>query len=205
MKQLIIKNILIHKYQWFLYLLIAAIFLIMGNDLLYEVEIISAIITMNEFYYDEKANGDKLWNSLPFTRKEFVGSRYASLLLNTLFSTIIVLFIEYAIRRSIQFTFVKEVSGSILIMMLSAALCFPLFYGLRQRKVIFALLVLYILLIVGGVFVIYYGYLHLLTTGIIPEVFQDWQLFAIAFAITCFLYFTSWKLSVVLYSRRDLV
>ena len=203
MKQLIVKSILMHKYYWFVYFLMAAIFVFMVKDVLFIITFVSTVITMNEFYYDEKANGDKLWNSLPFTRKELVGSRYVSLLLNTIFATIFVFFMELVRWGTLQVSFKKEVVGSFLLVMLTASIFFPLLFGLKQRKIVFTFFVLYLLVISGGGYAAYYGYWHLEGAGIIPDVIKDWQIFTALFVMIGLLFLGSIRLSSELYSRRD--
>lgn len=205
MLQLIKKDIAIHKFQWLLYLAMLLFFMLLDKDAIFIIALMSAIITMNAFFADEQANGHKLWNAMPFTRSEIVSARYSSLLVVTVISMSTVMMIEPILNGGWDVSIWKELVGGVVLIMLSGALCFPIFYWLSQRSVIFVLLILYILLVIAGAYSFYYLYLYLSDTLIIPQALSDGKLFGFGFVIALCLYMLSWRLSIKIYKNRGIL
>lgn len=77
MLNLIWKDLLIQKRQIPLYVAIIAFCFWIGDVPLWWVAFITSIsFIMNAFYYDEKDNINILLNSLPYTRRQIVISKY---------------------------------------------------------------------------------------------------------------------------------
>lgn len=205
MTHLIRKNLSIHKEQWFIYIGLLVFFLLFNKDVIFIVSFVSAIIIMNEFYFDEKANGDKLWNSLPFTRNEVVSARYISLFPVTFVCISLVVIFEFITGGTREPAFWKQVLGSIILLMVSAAICFPILYWLAKRKIAFALFILYIFLVFGGCYLFYYGYLYIRDTFIYAGYLTDSLLFTVLIFLAVVLYLISWRVSVTLYQKRDII
>ncbi|GIP35135.1 ABC-2 transporter permease [Paenibacillus sp. J2TS4] len=205
MLQLIKKDIAIHKFQWLMYFAMLLFFMFLDKDAIFIIALMSAIITMNAFYADEQANGHKLWNALPFIRSEIVGARYSSLLVVTIICMSTVMMIEPIFKGGWELSLWKELIGSFVLMMLSGALCFPIFYWLSQRNVIFVLLILYILIVIAGAYSFYYLYLYLSDTLIIPQTLSDGKLFGFGLLIALCLYMLSWRLSIKIYKAREIL
>lgn len=205
MLQLIKKDITIHKFQWLMYFAMLLFFMLFDKDVIFIVAIISAIIIMNAFYADEQANGHKLWNALPFTRSEIVSARYLSLLVVTIISMSAVIIIELIMSGGWELSLWKQVAGSFVLMVMSGALCFPLFYRLTQKNVIFILIILYILLVIGGSYVFYYLYKYMLDTLIIPQILNNSLFFVLSVFLALCLYLFSWRLSIKIYKSREFV
>ncbi|MDY0406500.1 ABC-2 transporter permease [Virgibacillus sp. 179-BFC.A HS] len=206
MLHLIKKDIVIHKFSWIIYFALLVFFVALDKDVIFIIALISAIITMDAFYADDQANGHTLWNALPFTRSEVVSARYASLLVFTVISMGTVILVELIFKWDWEPSLWKEVIGSFILMVLSGALCFPIFYWLSsQRKVIFVLLILYILLVIAGTYAFYYLYLYLSESQIVPRTLSDGQLFGFAILTALCLYTLSWRLSIKIYRNREIV
>ncbi|WP_062106433.1 ABC-2 transporter permease [Bacillus niameyensis] len=205
MLQLIKKDITIHKFQWIMYFAMLLFFMYWDKDAIFIVAIISAVIIMNAFYADEQANGHKLWNALPFTRSEIVGARYLSLMVVTIISMSTVMIIELIMSGGWELSLWKQVVGSFVLMIFSGALCFPLFYRLAQKNVIFILIILYILLVIGGSYSFYYSYKYMLDTLIIPQILSNSLFFVLSVFLALCLYLFSWMLSIKIYKSRELV
>lgn len=201
---LIKKDLVIHKLSWFLYFAMLIFFISFNKDLLFVIALMSAIVMMNTFYFDELANGHKLWNSLPFTRKEIVSARYSTLFVVTLIMAFIVLAVEGAIHGGLASSAWEEVIGSFVIMMISASVFFPIIYKFSQRNIIFTFVIAYILFVIAGVYALFYSYLHLTnTTSIIQTIGVGlfWSILALGSLVG---YFISWSISLKIYKSKEL-
>src|SRR5699024_10952576 len=158
MLHLIKKDFRIHYVSWYLYVGLIVFFTLFNKDPMFIIALISSVIIMNLFYYDEESNGYKLWTSLPFRRHDIVSSRYVSLLLTMIFVTGCVLLMN----RQWDLTLVLEVFGSVITILLTAALFFPIFYYFAQQRLMFFFLILYVIIVIGVVHGLYYSYLYLL-------------------------------------------
>ena len=205
MLQLIKKDIAIHKFSWFIYIAMITIFIYAGNDIIFISALMSAIITMYAFYADERANGHRLWNALPFSRSEIVGARYVSLIVNILICMLLVMIIELLTAGALGGIFWREILGSFVLVLISSAVFFPVFYLLSQRSAIFISLILYILLVIGGAHFLYYLYLDLINTSVIPQTFSDVQFFGFGLFLSFSLYALSCGVSVKIYKNKEII
>ncbi len=157
------------------------------------------VIIMNAFQTDETSSANLLLNSLPYTRKEIVSSKYIGALI-FIFLTLLTIFIgNWMIHREIMQWEVLLFITSIVMGLISFA--FPFSYLFNSK---------YLLIGFGGVFVIY-----MVTLSFIPnlndrvrEVVQtvlslDNSLFYLAIILSAaLLYVLSWILSIRIYSRK---
>ncbi len=157
------------------------------------------VIIMNAFQTDETSSANLLLNSLPYTRKEIVSSKYIGALI-FIFLTLLTIFIgNWMIHREIMQWEVLLFITSIVMGLISFA--FPFSYLFNSK---------YLLIGFGGVFVVY-----MVTLSFIPnlndrvrEVVQtvlslDNSLFYIGIILSVgLLYVLSWILSIRIYSRK---
>ena len=157
------------------------------------------VIIMNAFQTDETSSANLLLNSLPYTRKEIVSSKYIGALF-FIFLTLLTIFIgNWMIHREIMQWEVLLFITSIVMGLISFA--FPFSYLFNSK---------YLLIGFGGVFVIY-----MVTLNFIPnlndrvrEVVQtvlslDNSLFYLGIILSVgLLYVLSWILSIRIYSRK---
>lgn len=205
MLQLIKKDIVIHKLSWLIYMAMIAIFIYAGNDIIFIAALMSAVITMYVFYADEKANGHRLWNALPFCRSEIVGARYVSLIVNMAICILFIMGIEFIAAGGLGAVFWKEILGGLVLVLISSAVFFPLFYLLSQRNVVFIFLVLYILLVIGGAHFLYYLYVDYIHTSIIPRTFSETQFFSFGILLALFFYGISYGISMKIYRNKEII
>lgn len=157
------------------------------------------VIIMNAFQTDETSSANLLLNSLPYTRKEIVSSKYIGALI-FIFLTLLTIFIgNWMIHREIMQWEVLLFITSIVMGLISFA--FPFSYLFNSK---------YLLIGFGGVFVVY-----MVTLSFIPnlndrvrEVVQtvlslDNSLFYLGIILSVgLLYVLSWILSIRIYSRK---
>lgn len=157
------------------------------------------VIIMNAFQTDETSSANLLLNSLPYTRKEIVSSKYIGALI-FIFLTLLTIFIgNWMIHREIMQWEVLLFITSIVMGLISFA--FPFSYLFNSK---------YLLIGFGGVFVVY-----MVTLSFIPnlndrvrELVQtvlslDNSLFYLGIILSVgLLYVLSWILSIRIYSRK---
>lgn len=202
MLQLIKKDMAIHKLSWLIYSVISLVYMFAGNDIIFIIALMSAIIIVNVFYADERANGHKLWNAMPFTRREIVSARYMSLIIIIFFNMLLVMTIELVMAGGLELAFWKEVIGSFILILITSALFIPILYSLAQQNAVFILYVLYILLVIGAVYLFYYFYLYLTDNFIIPQTLSNVQFFSFGIVFSICLYILSCVLSVKIYKNK---
>lgn len=202
MLQLIKKDMAIHKLSWLIYSVITLVYMFAGNDIIFIIALMSAIIIVNVFYADERANGHKLWNAMPFTRREIVSARYMSLIIIIFFNMLLVMTIELVMAGGLELAFWKEVIGSFILILITSAIFIPILYSLAQQNAVFILYVLYILLVIGAVYLFYYFYLYLTDNFIIPQTLSNVQFFGFGIVFSICLYILSCVLSVKIYKNK---
>lgn len=178
--------------------------MLMNKDIIFVIALMTAIVTMNAFHYDEQANGHKLWNSLPFTRKEIVSARYVSLLVITAICTILVFAVDKVLHDKWAFLLWEEWMGSFVLMMVLAGIFFPLIYKLSERKTIFTFVILYILCTLAGVYGFYYSYMYLTNNTSVIQTMGTGLFWSLLVAGALVWYFISWGFSIKIYKAKEL-
>lgn len=205
MLQLIKKDLYIHKLSWLIYFAMLVFFMYFNKDIFFVIALMSAIVTMYSFYYDEQANGHKLWNSLPFTRSEIVSARYFSLLVVTLIMTVVTVAVEWVLHGGWDTALWPELIGSFVLLLISGSIFFPLFYTFAQRNAVFILVILSILFVIAGVHVLYYSYIWLIENTMIVQSMGEGLFWSTATAVSLVSYGISWGLSIKIYKAKELL
>ncbi|WP_016837680.1 ABC-2 transporter permease [Ureibacillus thermosphaericus] len=199
MLNLIRKDMILQKKTLPFMLLFLFIYLFVNVSTSWVAIVFCIVIIMNAFQTDETSSANLLLNSLPYTRKEIVSSKYIGALI-FIFLTLLTIFIgNWMIHREIMQWEVLLFITSIVMGLISFA--FPFSYLFNSK---------YLLIGFGGVFVIY-----MVTLSFIPnlndrvrEVVQtvlslDNSLFYLGIILSAaLLYVLSWILSIRIYSRK---
>lgn len=199
MLNLIRKDMILQKKTLPFMLLFLFIYLFVNVSTSWVAIVFCIVIIMNAFQTDETSSANLLLNSLPYTRKEIVSSKYIGALI-FIFLTLLTIFIgNWMIHREIMQWEVLLFITSIVMGLISFA--FPFSYLFNSK---------YLLIGFGGVFVVY-----MVTLSFIPnlndrvrEVVQtvlslDNSLFYLAIILSAaLLYVLSWILSIRIYSRK---
>jgi len=157
---------------------------------------------MTSFSYDEKDNANILFNSLPYTRKEIVSSKYIGSLVFTLAFIFIIYSSNFLLNgKAIMFLW-KEILLIIGLVMVAISFMFPISYKFKMKN----------LPIVASALV---GILLLITTFFIPNLFgeireltqkfltlQETQMYFVTILTIIILYIGSWLLSIRIYTRK---
>ncbi|MEY9979511.1 ABC-2 transporter permease [Lysinibacillus sp. RC79] len=201
MINLILKDFLIQKKLILFYIATIIIYLLAGVPLIFLGFLYSVIYILNAFAYDEKDNANILLNSLPYTRKEIVSSKYiGSLIFTTLFVFMIYVGDFLINGKGVLFIW-KEMLLIIGLVMVAISFMFPISYKFKTQ---------YLLIASGVLFGIYMLTINLLVpiNDILRELtrkfltLQETQMYFVASITVIILYIGSWLLSVRIYERK---
>ncbi|MGE7911288.1 ABC-2 transporter permease [Lysinibacillus xylanilyticus] len=202
MINLILKDVLIQKKIILLYIATIIIYLLAGvPSLIFLGFLYSVVFILNAFAYDEKDNANILLNSLPYTRREIVSSKYIGSLI---FTTIFVFMIyvgDFLINGKGSLFIWKEMLLIIGLVMVAISFIFPISYKFKTR---------YLLIALGVLFGIYMLAISLLvpindTLRQLARKFltlQEMQMYFVASITVIILYIGSWLVSIYIYERR---
>jgi len=202
MINLILKDVLIQKKIILFYIATLIIYLLAGVPSLIPLGFLySVIFILNAFAYDEKDNANILLNSLPYTRKEIVSSKYIGSLI---FTTIFVFMIyagDFLINGKGDLFIWKEMLFIIGLVMVAISFMFPISYKFKTH---------YLLIALGVLLGIYMLTISLLVpiNDILRELarkfltLQEAQMYFLAIFTTVILYIGSWLLSIRIYEKK---
>ena len=203
MVNLIRKDLVIQKRLLPLYLAIMAFyFLIDLPSLAWLPFIMSISLIMNAFYYDEKDNINILLNSLPYTRKQIVSSKYiGALIFTALFIgvTMVGSFIVNGMELAFSWKDVLQTFG---LVMAWLTVIFPFFYKFKQQYLVIGAVIFFIISMFTFKVVV-----HLFNEQF-GEVVQwiislpELQLYSFTALVLLLLYWGSWLLSIRIYERK---
>ncbi|WP_339254260.1 ABC-2 transporter permease [Sporosarcina sp. FSL W8-0480] len=200
MLHLIRKDIVLQKYTLLILLPILFLDLFLDGSRIYVGILFSIAIIMQSFLTDEKSSVHYLLNSLPYTRKEIVSSKYAGacvfifLVLLTIFIGNLVIYKEFVPWGQLLF-----IAGFVAVFV---SLAFPFSYLFKSQYLMIASIVLFVLY-----FVIVAKFIPDMNDRIRGTVqtllsLDDALLYGGAILAVTLLYLFSWMLSVRIYHRK---
>ncbi|MCT2345697.1 ABC-2 transporter permease [Niallia taxi] len=146
MYNLIRKDIVMQKKTLWILLPIQLVYLSLNIGYVWIGFVFSIVIIMNAFSMDEKSSINTLLNSLPYTRKEMVSSKYIGVLVFTLI-VISGLFIGNLILNQELMAW-KEIMLIISLVMIVASFILPFSYQFKSQYLLIASIVLFVLYMV---------------------------------------------------------
>jgi len=200
MFSLIRKDIILQKSTLLILLPLLVVYLFLENSFIYGGILFSIAIIMNAYATDEKSSIHMLLNSLPYTRKEIVSSKYVGAII---FTGIVVLtiFIGNLIIHQ-EITIWKDLLLIVSLVMVAISLMFPFSYKFKsQYLLIGALVLLAIYLVIIPLFIPNLNdkiraFLQMLLTV------QTAQFYLFIALSVMALYACSWLLSIRIYERK---
>ncbi|WP_162985883.1 ABC-2 transporter permease [Virgibacillus sp. Bac330] len=205
MVQLIKKDLIVHKFGWFIYFAMLAFFVVVDRqDPEFIIALLSAIVTVYVFYFDEHANAHKLWNALPFTRNELVSARYIVLLINTMITSGVFIVISVIIKGGWEQLAWQHIVGGFALVIICSALFFPCLYGFAQSNRIFLWFILYVGSVVIGIYVLSDIASKMMDSTTKMPLWSDGMLFGLSLFAIC-LYLLSWLLSLMIYKKKEII
>ncbi|WP_128895236.1 ABC-2 transporter permease [Longirhabdus pacifica] len=151
----------------------------------------SFAISFNSYAYDEKAETDILLNSLPYTRKEIIASRYLG--------GIVHMIVSIAFTSALLFIFnkpytVTDIAISIALFLVFASLLFPLFHVIKKGYFLTVAVNSFLLITIPGSKV--RSFVANLVTAVTE--FTSGAMLA-----AMLIYAVSWGISVIIYERKE--
>lgn len=137
MLNLIKKDLILQKTFLPAYLLFLVTYLWAGMDVAYVIIICSAVFVINTYQSDDKDNANILVNSLPYTRKEIISSKYVGTLLFTIVIIPFCLVGKYFILDSMEFQLSLEsyILGFLAVMLITA-FYIPFFVAFKVKTLV---------------------------------------------------------------------
>ncbi|MDD1501510.1 ABC-2 transporter permease [Lysinibacillus sp. CNPSo 3705] len=202
MINLILKDVLIQKKLILFYIATIILYLWAGvPSLLFLGFLYSVIFILNAFAYDEKDNANILLNSLPYTRKEIVSSKYIGSLIFTTIFIFIIYVGDFLINGKGDLFIWKEMLLIIGLVMVVISLMFPFSYKFKTQYLLIALSVLF------GIYMLSISLLVPIN-DILRELarkfltLQETQMYVVASMTVIILFIGSWLLSIRIYERK---
>lgn len=176
-------------------------FIIMDTTTTLTVLVASLFIPFNAFYYDEKAETNILLNSLPYTRKEIVASRYLGAVVYMVLAVGFTSLLLFVFNQSFSLDEIAIGSGMFLFF---AALTFPIFYIFKPG---------YLMVVV---FISFFTFLFIMENAI-PYILENYTALAeyvmdlstleqylVGSLTVMSFYMASWLASTIIYQRKAL-
>lgn len=198
MFNLIRRDAILQKKQLFVFMPFILFFIVMNSDPAFIFLVASIFIPFNAYAYDEKAETNILLNSLPYTRKQIIASRYLGAIVYMGLSigvTSIALFVSDK-----PFTITDVAIGSSLFLAF-VALTFPLFYIFRGSITVVILITFIVLTGTAPPLVTFLAEQLPTITDFIVSLSTPALYLGVA-SVIALLYAVSWSITTVIYQRK---
>lgn len=200
MFNLIRKDIVLQKSTLLILLPALLVYLLLNTSSIWVGIVFSVVIIMNAFANDEKTSIHMLLNSLPYTRKEIVSSKYIGAFIFMSMVVCIIFIGNLLIHQEI--TAWKDILFMVSLVMVAISLFFPFSYKFKSQYMFIASVVFFaIYLVVVNFFIpnlndIMREFVQVLLTV------QTAQLYLFIALAVLMLYACSWLLSIRIYERK---
>lgn len=200
MFNLIRRDVILQKRQLLIFLPFILFFIILNVPPVLVFLVASVFIPFNAYAYDEKAETNILLNSLPYTRKEIIASRYLGAIAYMILSIGLASLGLFLFNNPFTITDMAMGGG---LFLLFAALTFPLFYIFKPGYITTVVLISFILLtwISQPVTSFIIEYLPAFTEFIRNQSIA--VLYTGAAIAIMSLYAVSWVTSTIIYLRKE--
>ncbi|WP_445478775.1 ABC-2 transporter permease [Lysinibacillus irui] len=202
MLNLILKDILIQKSTLIIYIATILLYLLVNVSPVFIVFVYSVVFILNAFSSDEKDNANILLNSLPYTRKEIVSSKYIGALIFTGLFICYTYLANYLLNGTVVLILWKEILLNMGLVMIAISFILPISYKFKTKYLtIICIALVGIYMVVINYFVPNFNdRLRTLVQNFMTV--QELQLYLIATIIIIFLFISSWLLSIRIYERK---
>ncbi len=202
MLNLILKDILIQKSTLIIYIATILLYLLVNVSPVFIVFVYSVVFILNAFSSDEKDNANILLNSLPYTRKEIVSSKYIGALIFTGLFICYTYLANYLLNGTVVLILWKEILLNMGLVMIAISFILPISYKFKTKYLtIICIALVGIYMVVINYFVPNFNdRLRTLVQNFMTV--QELQLYLFATIITVLLFISSWLLSIRIYERK---
>ncbi|WP_170006629.1 ABC-2 transporter permease [Bacillus fonticola] len=210
MSQLVLKDILIQNRLMLMYVGLVVLYLFLQIPFMYSISIIAVMYIINTHYYERRGNTSLLMNSLPYTRKQIVTSKYIGAAIATFGFTIMTLLLQSLFTlllpnpiEHLPFTG-REIGTSLLVVMVTTAVYLPIYYRFSNNYLLIGMsFVIVLSLVLAGNLVENISMLSSWmewwnTLPIVPTI-------GVGLFVFIVIYGGSWWLCLRIYERKDLV
>ncbi|MDU0072938.1 MULTISPECIES: ABC-2 transporter permease [Bacillus] len=139
MFNLIRKDIILQKKTLAASFLVLCVYLMLDISPIWIGVVFSIVISMNAISIDEKSSIHMLLNSLPYTRKEIVSSKYIVVVLFTCMVAAAIFIVNFIIHR--ELTIWKDILLMVAIVMTAASFMLPFCYKFKSNYLLIASIV----------------------------------------------------------------
>ncbi|MFJ8518598.1 ABC-2 transporter permease [Lysinibacillus xylanilyticus] len=202
MVNLIFKDILIQKKMILFYIATIILYLLINVSLVKIGFLYSLVFITMSFSYDEKDNANILLNSLPYTRKQIVSSRYIGSLIYTSLIIIITYLGNFFLNGRETLFLLKDILVIIGLVMVAMSFILPICYKFKTQSLMIASGTLL------GIYMLTIKYLFPSLNDTLRETIQKFltlqetQMYFVAILTIIILYVGSWLLSIRIYTRK---
>lgn len=200
MFNLIRKDFVLQKTTLMIMLPLLVVYLFLENSSIWGGIIFSVAIVMNAYSADEKSSIHMLLNSLPYTRKEIVSSKYIGAFIFTGLVVFIIFMGNLIIHQEI--TIWKDILLIVCLVMVAISLIFPFSYQFKSQYMLIGTLVLFAIYLV--VIPLFIPNVNDKIRGIVQTLLtlQTAQFYLIIALSVMALYACSWLLSIRIYGKK---
>jgi|SRR5690625_5029645 len=199
MLNLIRRDAILLKQDLLIFIPFIAFFIIMDTHPVLTLLVASIFIPFNAFYYDKKSETNILLNSLPYTRKEIVASRYLGAIVYMVLAFGVTSLVFFVSNTSFSITDIAMAGG---LFLLFAAFTFPLFYIFKPVYIFYVVLVSFLLLAgIGPPIVIFFAENLSAITDFIYSLSIP-VLYTGATVAIMIIYAVSWLITFMIYQRK---
>lgn len=199
MLNLIRRDVILQKRQLIIFIPFILFFIIMQLPAALTFLVASIFIPFNAFGYDEKAETNILLNSLPYTRKEIIASRYLGAIVYMILSIGLTSLALFAFNKSFAISDIAIGSG---LFLLFSAFTFPLFQIFKPGHITTVVLISFILLTWIVRFITFFMAEHLTTITDFIANFSLPILYMVSAVVVIGLYGISWGITTIIYQRK---
>ncbi|PWA06013.1 ABC-2 transporter permease [Pueribacillus theae] len=199
MFNLIRRDVILQKRQLLIFFPFILFFIIMDAHPALTFLVASIFIPFNAFGYDEKAETNILLNSLPYTRKEIIASRYLGAILYMILSIVVTSLALFVFNKPFAMADIAIGGG---LFLLFAAFTFPLFQIFKPGHITTVVLISFILLVgIGPPIVKFLAEHFTAITDFIVNLSIP-ALYTGAAVVIMAVYVISWGITTVIYQRK---
>lgn len=202
MLNLIKKDFILQKRLLIVYVILLIIYLRADLNIVFSVVMISSLFVINSHYYDEKDKANILLNSLPYTKKEIVSSKYTEALLSAAIIILLYVIGQYTLDNSLGNISFIQITSCFLGIMLFTAFYLPFFYKFTQQYVLVAFSALVVIVIITARPILEFVMSNFAETIQLLQSMATIQLYSIMTILVIFIYVISWLLSIKIYSNK---
>ncbi|MCM3618351.1 ABC-2 transporter permease [Sutcliffiella horikoshii] len=199
MFNLIRRDVILQKKLLLTFIPFVLFFIYMGSDPVFIFVVASIFIPYNAYAYDEKAEVNILLNSLPYTRKEIIASRYLGAL--------VYMVLSIGVTSLALFLFDKpfglmDISMGVGLFLFFAACTFPLFYILKPGHITTFIIITFIAMGAFGPKLVSFmaGHLAVITDFIFS--ISTFTLYSVLTIIILVAYTASWGFTTAIYEKK---